>query len=110
MPTDYKKLLEACPLVDKADESGRLHVKTFGTGIDEEGTLKQWRKDRGAMNDAALEAQPELNEALKQGSADERTFRAQGREEDFVRANRRAGDALELSVENLRKFCKAPSV
>jgi len=115
MPTDYRKLLEACPLVD-AQQQARIEARRNGPGLAK--AIAADNKFMAAMvaeGNGALAAQPELNAIYKEGMiARERQLESggQGPQElrDELQQKYRDGQtAQSKAIDVLRNFCKSPS-
>lgn len=135
MPTDYKKLLEACPLLEKIDLARRnLHnaweIRVWKNGKREldiqhiDQTHEQFKEAVRHASDAALDAQPELRaEYDEQRPRSDRLFKEWAQMADagrggpeLIEKNRaaweaaeRAGDAREQAVKNLEDYCSKPT-
>lgn len=123
MPTDYKKLFEGCPLLEKArEDSAAWRAKESRTRDRPRQEAEQKLgaelseravRSHGALERFALEAQPELNEIVKQGEAAKNEFWIklppglvpQAKDaRDKAEAGKRAA---ERAVRNVRDACNS---
>jgi hypothetical protein len=99
--TDYKKLMELCPEIDRADEELRKALPSYSKQVRE-----RWITADSAGQKAvegALEAQPELLEASHR--ATERVERERGSDASINESI----DVKAAALDQLRKVCRTPT-
>ena len=101
MPTDYKKLLELCPEIDRVDDVLRKALPGVDQKTREELVIADSVGTKAVQG--ALEAQPELLEEARR--TDERN--ASQRYSDT--AIREWATVRGTAVDELRKVCRTPS-
>jgi hypothetical protein len=104
MPTDYKKLLEVCPVLEKKEDEIVQKMPTLPQGkVD---TFVNFLGDD--VSSKALQAQPELLEEKRKAQEAERRAIANGDDKAFSNAMD-AGMAVDKkAVDNVRAVCKPP--
>jgi hypothetical protein len=101
MPTDYTKLRELCPELEKQETELRQELP--------EVAVNAVLNTMGNVNHDALQAQPELAAEQRQAfDAQERAL-AKGDRKAADKAFIDAHDASKKSMDNLRDVCRAPS-
>jgi hypothetical protein len=107
VPTDYKKMHEACPLVAEADAIFERQVAAVEYSAEHERLRKLFKENYGRQVDAALQAQPELKKRYWSKVWDASTDWLADRPTNPV-TTKEAFKIVDEAVKNLITFCKAP--
>jgi hypothetical protein len=101
MPTDYKKLRELCPELEKQETELRQELPDVA--------VYALINTVGNVSHDALQAQPELAEEQRQAFGAQERALAKGDRKAADTAFTDAYGASKKSMDNLRDVCRAPS-
>ena len=99
--TDYKKLRELCPELEKKETELRQQVPGMFVDV--------ILDTMGALNSDALEAQPKLAEQQRRAFQAQDDALAKGDRPAANAAFTKAYDASKKAMDNLRGVCRPPS-
>jgi len=107
MPTDYKKMLEGCRLLDEKEKiTGRiLDSKTLREGARH---LADFENNSIKLYNKTMEAQPELRQELREEARKGDKAEAEGNQEVYHSAVAVVSALMKRAENNLKAFCKPP--